>query len=153
MIIHVANEVFGLVYIFQFPQDETPYPDADKLYKYMKEIGLEVTPEEIVKGCKQVINTTNSHAACFQVQPGLHLIHMYKWENTARDYSVLIHEIFHGVDLALRSKGLSLSDDSDETWAYCIQHLTHGVLAELWEAEAKPEEKPLNLTHGENHQH
>lgn len=41
-----------------------------------------------------------------------------------KGYSILAHEIFHCVDLILRKIGITLSDDSDEIYAYCIQYIT-----------------------------
>ena len=46
-------------------------------------------------------------------------------------YSLLAHEIFHCVDLVLRKVGISLSDDSDEIYAYCIQYLTKQIYIAL----------------------
>lgn len=57
---------------------------------------------------------------------------IYEWNNTAYDYSILQHEIFHVADLMLRKRGFVLSDDSDEAWAYLIQDITLRVYGELW---------------------
>lgn len=46
---------------------------------------------------------------------------------TSEQYSALAHEIFHTIDLMLRRAGLSLSDDSDEAWAYAIGWLTKEI--------------------------
>jgi hypothetical protein len=57
---------------------------------------------------------------------------IYEWNNTAYDYSILQHEIFHVADVMLRKRGFVLSDDSEEAWAYLIQAITLRVYGELW---------------------
>ena len=46
-------------------------------------------------------------------------------------YGFLAHEIFHAADLMLRRAGMSLSDDSDEAWAYQIDWLTKKIYQEF----------------------
>ena len=43
---------------------------------------------------------------------------------TPEQFGWLAHEIFHTADLMLRKAGATLSDDSDEVWAYQIDWLT-----------------------------
>lgn len=50
---------------------------------------------------------------------------------TPEQFGYLAHEIFHVADLMLRSAGLSLSDDSDEAWAYQIDWLTKRIYTEF----------------------
>ena len=42
-------------------------------------------------------------------------------------FETLNHEIFHTSDMMLRKAGLSLSDDSDEAWAYMIGWMTREI--------------------------
>lgn len=41
---------------------------------------------------------------------------------------ILAHEIFHAVSYSLRHKGLPLSDDTEEVYAYLIQFLMKEIL-------------------------
>ena len=40
-----------------------------------------------------------------------------------KNISVLAHEAFHATHFTMRDKGMSLSDDSDEAYAYLLQML------------------------------
>lgn len=44
---------------------------------------------------------------------------------------VLAHEIFHAVDFLFDMIGIKLSRDSDEAYAYAIQHLTNEINKKL----------------------
>jgi len=46
----------------------------------------------------------------------------------SKNVSHLAHEIFHATHLTMQTKGLLLSDDSDEAYAYFIQWMTKKVL-------------------------
>lgn len=46
---------------------------------------------------------------------------------TPAEFGYLAHEIFHVADLMLRRAGLTLSDDSDEVWAYQVDWLTKKI--------------------------
>lgn len=46
------------------------------------------------------------------------------YPRTPHDFGVLAHETFHLADMILRNVGMTLSDDSDEAWAYLIDYLT-----------------------------
>ncbi|MGF6428207.1 hypothetical protein [Bradyrhizobium elkanii] len=43
------------------------------------------------------------------------------------DFGALAHETFHVADLMLRFSGLSLSNESDEAWAYHVDWLTRCI--------------------------
>lgn len=49
--------------------------------------------------------------------------------HTPEEFGYLAHEIFHVADLMLRRAGLSLSDDSDEAFAYQIDWITRRIFA------------------------
>lgn len=55
------------------------------------------------------------------------------WPERASQYNVLQHEIFHAVDYLLRNIGFTLSDDSNEAWAYAIGHVSEKVYQFLWD--------------------
>jgi hypothetical protein len=44
------------------------------------------------------------------------------WLETA-DKSVMVHEIFHAMSHSLRQRGMKLSDESEEAWAYYFEYL------------------------------
>lgn len=83
------------------------------------------TVVEHIKNKKNYKATTIEHYDTYWV-------YVSEWNNTAYDYSILQHEIFHVADLMLRKRGFVLSDDSDEAWAYLIQDITLRVYGELW---------------------
>lgn len=56
---------------------------------------------------------------------------------TPAEFGYLAHEIFHVSDLMLRRAGLTLSDDSDEIWAYQIDWLTKRIYEEFEFAKKK----------------
>lgn len=60
------------------------------------------------------------------------VIWLKHWPVTAFQFGVLQHELFHVVDNSLRGKGIKLSDDSDEAYAYTIEDLTRQVYSKLW---------------------
>jgi hypothetical protein len=45
-----------------------------------------------------------------------------------KNYAHLAHEIFHAVAFIMRDRGLRLSDDSDEAYAYLIEELFEFML-------------------------
>lgn len=49
---------------------------------------------------------------------------------TSNDISVMVHELFHAVELIMREVGeKKSSDECDESWAYLLQYLTKEGLA------------------------
>jgi hypothetical protein len=62
-------------------------------------------------------------------------IYLKHWPTKAWHYGILQHELFHVVDQSLRAKGIKLSDDSDEAYAYFTQHLTMMTYQKLWKAK------------------
>lgn len=59
------------------------------------------------------------------------------WPQKIYDYGVLNHEIFHIVHRGLEAKGIKLSDDSHEAYAYLTEDLTRRLMIRL----SKPEKK------------
>ena len=50
---------------------------------------------------------------------------------TCQQYGTLAHEIFHAVDFIFRRIGMTLSEDSDEAYAYMIGYLTEEIYKKL----------------------
>lgn len=55
------------------------------------------------------------------------VIRLRDYPITVTDYGVLQHEIFHAVDQILKYIGITLSDDSDEAYAYLIEYVTREI--------------------------
>jgi hypothetical protein len=48
----------------------------------------------------------------------------YIWANNKRD---IVHECFHAVSYTLRHRGINLTDDSDEAFAYALGFLVNEI--------------------------
>ncbi len=59
------------------------------------------------------------------------VIMLYRMPDGDEDYGTLQHEIFHAVYQILKSIGMSLSDDSEEAYAYLIGYLTEKIYEHL----------------------
>lgn len=58
-------------------------------------------------------------------------IYLKHWPEKVWHYGTLHHELFHVVDRCLRGKGIILSDDSDEAYAYLTEALTRDIYMKL----------------------
>ncbi len=127
MIISFKVSLFNTQCVFIFGGENLEYSkirkvvdkrtDSDDIKKYL----LDIKSHNDKKG-----GTTMDY------EDGTYWAVIYKWDNTAYDYSILQHEIFHVADLMLRKRGFVLSDDSEEAWAYLIQEITLNVYGKLW---------------------
>ena len=59
------------------------------------------------------------------------IIRFTKWPETCQQYGTLAHEIFHAVDFIFKRIGITLSEDSDEAYAYMIGYLTEEIYKKL----------------------
>ncbi len=102
-------------------------PTKREIIQYLKRNGLRYKEEEIDSLMPKIRERkTMLH------DPGIALIVFYRWDRNAFDYGVLVHELFHAVDMNLRSKGIVLSDDSDETYAYHMGYFSREFLHSIW---------------------
>jgi hypothetical protein len=62
-----------------------------------------------------------------RLKSGAFVLWTKEFPNTPEHFGYLAHEIFHTADLMLRRAGATLSDDSDEVWAYQIDWLTKNI--------------------------
>jgi len=53
------------------------------------------------------------------------------WIKDKKDYWYIAHEIFHCVDFILRQIWITLSEDSDEVYAYSIQSITNQLYSKI----------------------
>lgn len=66
-----------------------------------------------------------------------HVLWIKYWPEKISDYGTLVHELFHIVDVSLRGKGITLSDDSDEAYAYFMGWIYQDFLAKLYSKKKK----------------
>lgn len=59
------------------------------------------------------------------------VIRLVRFPQTARDYAILAHEIFHIIHYLLRRIGMEWGDQSDEAYAYLISYITEEVYKEM----------------------
>jgi hypothetical protein len=62
---------------------------------------------------------------------GQSVIWLYKKPSNIEDLSFLNHEIFHAVYCILERVGITLTESSEETFAYLTQYLTKKIYNEL----------------------
>lgn len=58
---------------------------------------------------------------------GKMILRLAGYPESAEDYGLLQHEIFHVAELGLHDLGMKLTMDSDEAYAYTIQFLTRKI--------------------------
>lgn len=58
-------------------------------------------------------------------------IRIYSYTNCAEDHATIAHEVFHAIHKMLDAKGLYLSDDSEEAYAYLMSHFTKHIYKDL----------------------
>lgn len=110
-------------------------PTKRDLIKVLKKEELKYTIKDVdesIRIIKKDIGNGIHAKAVMVLDPGITLISFYKWRGDATDYGALVHEIFHTVDLNLRAKGITLSDDSDETYAYHLGYFTRELFNKIW---------------------
>lgn len=67
------------------------------------------------------------HGLTLRLDNKAFILWLAKYPRTSEQFGYLAHEIFHVADIMLRSAGLTLSDDSDEAWAYHIHWITRNI--------------------------
>lgn len=109
-------------------------PTKRDLARVLKKEQLGYDPKALDQTMIQLKKSNGKHATTIMLRdPGISVIVFYRWNNNAFDYGTLTHELFHAVDMNLRSKGITLSDDSDETYAYHLGYFTREFLNWLWQ--------------------
>jgi hypothetical protein len=59
------------------------------------------------------------------------VIRLRRWDGSIKRHGFLTHEIFHAVTMLFELIGMTLSEDSDEAYAYAIEQLTVKILTQL----------------------
>lgn len=67
------------------------------------------------------------HGRTLRLDNKAYILWTKNYPETPEQFAWLAHEIFHTCDLMLRSAGVTLSDDSDEVWAYQIDWMTRHI--------------------------
>lgn len=108
-------------------------------FPYDTIIGLGVTPQDIIdygerefinpftESDKEKILRNPKKGKVCKMECNAFILWLDKYPTDAETFSYLAHEIFHLSDLILRYAGASLSDDSDEVWAYLIDWYTRTI--------------------------
>lgn len=73
----------------------------------------------------------NGHGRTVELDNNAFILWTNDFPRKPQEFAWLAHEIFHTADLILRRAGVSLSDDSDEVWAYQIDWLTRKIYTEF----------------------
>lgn len=60
-----------------------------------------------------------------------------KVPSNTEEYAILSHEIFHTISMVLRWAGVSLSEDTDEVYAYMVQYYTLSIFNEMFKKDGK----------------
>lgn len=109
-------------------------PTKRELQQLLKREKLGYDPAHLDQTMVQIKRSSAKHGTTIMLRdPGIAVIVFYRWNNDAYDYGTLSHELFHAVDMNLRSKGITLSDDSDETYAYHMGYFTREFLNQIWD--------------------
>jgi hypothetical protein len=110
-------------------------PTKREIVQALKKNNLRYNIKDINSLMVDIRANSKKHACTFILEdPGIAVIVFYKWESDAFDYGTLTHELFHSVDLFLRHhRGIRLSDDSDEVYAYHLGYFTRNFLNFIWE--------------------
>jgi hypothetical protein len=117
---------FGVLFLFDHKQAEVL-----RVLKRIRPTLVQDAPLGI-----DVLNGKHSARTLWHTDNAKDFVVCMCFPQRASHYGVLVHEIFHCVDRALRDgSSIRLSDDSDEAYAYALQKITSTVLNKLWSAK------------------
>lgn len=100
------------------------------------------TDDQVSKGLKKLkIEATNNNDCKFdgdgsvgrvvEFTSGQYLLRLRYFPETAADYGVLQHEIFHVVEFLFRTLRVGLCEETSEVYAYLLQYLSTIIYAEI----------------------
>ena len=105
-----------------------------EVYPFDVMVSIGETDEAVVKHlvkkgvplteCNKHLIEINGKGRSLMFPTGQSLLRLPKKPETNFEMAVLQHEIFHIVQFVMHKVGITLSDDSDEAYAYLIQFLT-----------------------------
>lgn len=103
------------------------FGEMDDLYKKLSTHGIK--EDEI----NQIRNDPEGHGLGYSAMftDGQTLIRLPKKPETAKEFSILSHEIFHVSSLVLRKVNIELCEKSEEAFAYLIGYISEQVFEKL----------------------
>jgi hypothetical protein len=89
--------------------------------RLLKSNNIEYDESMNLKGCGK----------CIEMTENIIILRTYLPPKDPESHSTLAHEIFHVVDMALRTCGMKLTEHSHEAYAYLIGYLTEQIYKRL----------------------
>lgn len=117
---YISKWVGNILHIYDFTYRQNYYFIAAKTHKEYKEICLRELRNDVGNKHKEMGGGFNVFA-CGKEKTEV----CYIWAKSKRD---LVHECFHAVSYTLRTRGLNLTDDSEEAFAYSLGFLVDEIL-------------------------
>lgn len=98
------------------------FGDATSLRKALRNYHTQETIDEIIANPPEI--TTYSGRTIYKQTPYTMIIWLPCIPKISAEYGTLSHEIFHAAVAIMQSIGVSLSEESEETYAYLIGFLS-----------------------------
>lgn len=79
---------------------------------------------------KEIVNAINFDADGFTLcnsDNGAYIVYMPKQPSTPSEIGTLIHELSHATNAIMEAIGITLTESSEEAYAYCLGFLTRKV--------------------------
>lgn len=77
-------------------------------------------------------NPPHADGYCAVIKSGSALLRMMEYPTTAKDFGIMMHEVFHSISHPFRILGMKLSPNSEEAYAYAIGYVSTQIFAQLW---------------------
>jgi hypothetical protein len=117
---YVSKWVGKILHIYDFTYRQNYYFIPAKTHKEYREICKKQLRNDIAPRDKETgggFNVFNYRKDKTEV--------CYIWASSKRD---IVHECFHAISYTLRNRGINLTDDSDEAFAYSIGFLADEIM-------------------------
>jgi hypothetical protein len=98
----------------------------DSIYKVQKRIG--VTKKEL-DGFEKL--SDSPYAVTYNFNNGNCCLLFFETLNNVSDLWMMVHETIHALHYILQYYGLKLSDETDETYAYCAQYIFNEFISKF----------------------
>ncbi len=119
---YISKWVGNVLHIYDFTYRQNYYYIPAKTHKEyreicLKELNCKIEPKdkETGGGFNVFVHRSNTEVC-------------YIWASNKRN---IVHECFHAISYTLRSRGIKLTDDSDEAFAYAIGFLVDEIFSNL----------------------
>ena len=121
-ILHIFDPIYRQNYYFIPAENKQQFINICK-----KELKMEIPKEEDDGDKSGGFKIIEKDHKCYKC--GKNIMETTKicvlWANTPKN---IIHESFHAISWTLRKRGISLTDESDEAFAYLLAFLTEQIL-------------------------